>query len=178
MSTITQQQTAVPTGTFTADVVHSSLTFEVQYMGVATYGATVKDFTATLEDGVLTGSAPMRSLDIKEEAFYNHLLSPEFFDVDNHPEVSFSGAVAASGDGVEVDGEITIKGITRPATLRGTLVGPIADPHGNTRYGLKLETTIDRTAFGIEWNADMPDGTKALANDVTLQADLSLVEAA
>jgi polyisoprenoid-binding protein YceI len=120
----------------------------------------------------------MRSLDIKEEAFYNHLLSPEFFDVERHPEVSFSGALAAAGDGVEVDGEITIKGITRPAVLRGTLTGPVTDPYGNERYGLKLATTIDRTEFGIEWNADMPDGTNALADDVTLQADLSLVEAA
>jgi polyisoprenoid-binding protein YceI len=178
MSTITQQQTAIPTGTLTADVVHSSLAFEVQYMGVASYGATVKEFAATLADGVLSGSAPMESLDIKEEAFYNHLLSPEFFDAERHPDVSFSGTLAPSADGVEVDGEITIKGITRPAILRGTLTGPVTDPYGKTRYGLKLGATIDRTEFDILWNADMPDGTKALANEVTLTADLSLVEAA
>jgi len=177
MSTITQQ-TTIPTGTFNADGVHSKLTFEVQYMGVATFSAGVKDFSATLADGRLAGSAPMKSLDIKEEPFYNHLLSPEFFDAENHPEVSFSGVLAPAGDGVEVDGEITIKGITRPAILRGTLTGPVTDPYGNTRYGLKLETTIDRTEFDINWNADMPDGTKALANEVTLKADLSLVEAA
>jgi polyisoprenoid-binding protein YceI len=177
MSTITQQ-TTIPAGTFNADGVHSKLGFEVQYMGVATFSAGVKDFSATLADGKLAGSAPMKSLDIKEEPFYNHLLSPEFFDAESHPEVSFSGTLAEAGDGVEVDGEITIKGFTRPAILRGTLTGPVTDPYGNTRYGLKLETTIDRTEFDINWNADMPDGTKALANEVTLKADISLVEAA
>ena len=73
---------------------------------------------------------------------------------------------------------ITIKGVTRPATLTGTIVGPTADPYGNERYGLKLETAIDRTEFGITWNNDMPNGTKALADEVTLKADLSLVKAA
>ena len=65
-----------------------------------------------------------------------------------------------------------------PATLTGTIVGPKTDPYGNERYGLKLETTVDRTAFGITWNADMPNGTKALSDEVTLKADLSLVKAA
>jgi len=68
--------------------------------------------------------------------------------------------------------------VTRPATLSGTIVGPKTDPYGNERYGLKLETTIDRTEFGITWNNDMPNGTKALADEVTLKADLSLVKAA
>jgi polyisoprenoid-binding protein YceI len=62
--------------------------------------------------------------------------------------------------------------------LRGTLTGPLTDPYGNTRYGLELTTKIDRTEFGLNWNADMPDGTKALANEVTLKAELSLVAAA
>jgi polyisoprenoid-binding protein YceI len=176
--TTPRHEAAVPTGTFNADTVHSSLGFEVRYMGIAFFKGAVKDFDATLTDGKLAGSARIESLEVKDENLHAHLLAPDFFDAARHPEVSFSGEVVPAGDGVEVDGEITIKGITRPATLRGTLVGPIADPHGNTRYGLKLETTIDRTAFGIEWNADMPDGTKALANEVTLRAELSLVAAA
>ena len=68
--------------------------------------------------------------------------------------------------------------MTQPATLTGTIVGPVSDPYGNERYGLKLETSIDRTAFGLDWNNDMPNGTKALADEVTLKADLSLVKAA
>jgi polyisoprenoid-binding protein YceI len=179
MSTITQgQETAVPTGTFRTDAVHSALGFEVRYMGIALFKGAVADFDATLADGTLAGAARIESLETKDENLQAHLLSPEFFDADRHPEVTFSGALAPAAEGVEVDGEITIKGVTRPAVLRGTLTGPQTDPYGNTRYGLDLTATVDRTEFGLLWNADMPDGTKALANDVTLKAELSLVAAA
>ena len=176
---ITEQQTVLPTGTYNADRVHSSVAFEVEYMGIGAFGGSVSDFDAALEDGRLAGSARIESLETKDENLHAHLMSPEFFDAERHPVVSFSTETASvDGSNVELEGEITIKGITRPATLTGTLVGPTADPYGNERYGLKLETTIDRTEFGITWNADMPNGTKALSDEVTLKADLSLVKAA
>jgi polyisoprenoid-binding protein YceI len=179
VSTITETREAgIPTGTLRADPVHSSLGFEVRYMGIAFFKGAVQDFDATLADGALAGAARIESLETKDENLHAHLLAPEFFDAERHPEVTFAGDVVAAGKGVEVDGEITIKGVTRPAVLRGTLTGPLTDPYGNTRYGLQLETKIDRTEFGLLWNADMPDGTKALANEVTLKADLSLVAAA
>jgi polyisoprenoid-binding protein YceI len=182
MSTVTSRQTtepiAVPTGTLRADAVHSSLGFEVRYMGLALFKGAVKDFGASLVDGTLAGAARIASIETKDENLHAHLLSPDFFDAERHPEIAFSGEVVPAGSGVEVNGEITIKGVTRPATLRGTLTGPVGDPYGNVRYGLALETTIDRTEFGLAWNADLPDGTKALANDVTLKAELSLVAAA
>jgi len=165
---------SIPTGTWQADVVHSSVGFEVPYMGVATFSGAVKQFEATLADGELTGSAEIASVVTKDENLQAHLLSPEFFDAEQFPRVSFRGPVRADGAQVEVDGEITIKGITGPATLAGTITGPVTDPYGNERYGLALETTIDRTQFGITWNAPMPDGTNALADEVTLKADLSL----
>jgi polyisoprenoid-binding protein YceI len=164
--TVTEQNTvAIPTGTWTADRVHSSVGFEVPYMGVATFSGEVKDFEATLTDGRLSGSAQIASLVTKDENLQAHLLSPEFFDAERYPTV-------------ELDGEITIKGVTRPATLTGTITGPVTDPYGNERYGLSLVTAIDRTQFGITWNAPMPDGSNALADEVTLKADLSLVKAA
>ena len=179
MSIAEQQGTALPTGTYSVDRVHSSVAFEVEYMGIGAFGGTVKEFEATLEDGRLSGSARIESLETKDENLYAHLMSPEFFDAERHPVVSFStGRASREGSQVELEGEITIKGVTRPATLTGTIVGPNADPYGNERYGLKLETTIDRTEFGITWNNDMPNGTKALADEVTLKADLSLVKAA
>jgi polyisoprenoid-binding protein YceI len=178
MSIVEQQQTVVPEGTFEADPVHSSVSFEVQYMGVALFGATVGSFEAELADGRLSGSAQIASLESKDENLHAHLMAPDFFDAARYPTVSFSSDhVSSSGNEVEFEGEITIKGISRPATLRGTLTGPVGDPYGRTLYGLRLETAIDRTAFGITWNADMPDGSKALAEQVTLKADLSLVKA-
>jgi polyisoprenoid-binding protein YceI len=174
MSTITEQQTAVPAGTFAADTVHSSIGFEVPY-AVATFSGTVNDFEASLTDGTLTGSARIESIQTKEENLQAHLLSPEFFDAERHPVLSFSGDVDRDGDKVTVDGEITIKGISRPATLTGTIVGPAVDHFGKTRVGLKLETTIDRTEFDIKWNMPLPNGEPALSNEVTLKADLTLV---
>src|SRR5262249_41029210 len=159
MSTVTTpKNVAVPTGTFTVDPVHSSLGFEVRYMGIAFFKGAVKDFGASLADGRLAGTARIESLETKDENLHAHLLSPEFFDSERHPDVTFTGELAGAGDGVEVDGEITIKGVTRPAVLRGTLTGPQTDPYGNTRYGLELATTVDRAEFGLLWNADMPDG--------------------
>ena len=175
MSTITETQTGIPTGTWTADTVHSSVAFEVPY-AVATFGGEVTDFEARLEDGKLAGSARIESITIKEENLEAHLLSPEFFDAERHPVVSFSGELhRRDGDEVEVDGEITIKGISQPAILTGTIVGPAVDHFGATRVGLKLQTTVDRTAFDMKWNMPLPNGEPALSNEVTLRAELTLV---
>jgi polyisoprenoid-binding protein YceI len=174
MSTIEQQDTGIPTGTFQADTVHSSVGFEVPY-AVATFTGTVTEFEASLVDGHLKGSAKIESLQTKDENLQAHLLSPEFFDAERNPTVDFSGDLVREGDKARVEGEITLKGITKPVVLEGTIVGPAVDHFGATRVGLKLETTIDRTQFDMKWNMPLPNGEPALSNDVTLKADLTLV---
>jgi polyisoprenoid-binding protein YceI len=175
MSTIEQTKQGIPTGTWKADTVHSSVAFEVPY-AVATFGGEVTDFEASLEDGTLTGAAKIESIHVKEENLQAHLLSPEFFDAEKHPVVGFSGReITRDGDNVTIDGEITIKGISQPVTLTGTINGPAVDHFGATRVGLKLATTVDRTKFDINWNMPLPTGEPALANEVTLKADLTLV---
>jgi polyisoprenoid-binding protein YceI len=172
-STITE--TAIPTGTWKADTVHSSVAFEVPY-AVATFSGEVPDFEAILADGKLTGVAKITSLTVKDENLQAHLLSPEFFDAERHPEVRFEGSkLTRDGDNATLEGEITIKGITKPATLTGTITGPAIDHFGANRVGFKLETVIDRTEFDIKWNMPLPNGEPALANEVTLKADLTLV---
>ena len=170
MSTIEQQAT----GTFAADPVHSHVGFEVPY-AVATFSGEVPDFTAILVDGHLEGSAKIESIRLKDENLQAHVLSPEFFDAERHPVLTFSGDLNREGDKAMIDGEITIKGITQPATLAGTIVGPTVDHFGATRIGLTLETVVDRTAFDIKWNMPLPNGEPALGNEVTLKADLTLV---
>lgn len=177
MST-TIEQTAVPTGTWNADTVHSGLSFEVPY-AVATFSGDVTDFNVSLTDGTLTGAARIASLQVKDEGLATHLQSPEFFDAERHPELSFtSTAIRRNGDNVEIDGDITLKGVTKPVTLKGTITGPAVDHFGATRVGFKLETVIDRTEFDIKWNMPLPNGEPALANEVTLKADLTLVQQA
>jgi polyisoprenoid-binding protein YceI len=151
------------------------VTFEVPY-AVATFSGAVTDFEATLADGRLTGVARIASISVKDENLEAHLLSPEFFDAERHPEVRFTTeTIRRNGDQLEVEGQITIKGITKPTTLHGTIVGPTVDHFGKNRVGLSLETTIDRTAFDMNWNMPLPSGEPALANEVTLKADLTLV---
>jgi polyisoprenoid-binding protein YceI len=170
MSTIEQQAT----GTFVSDPVHSHVGFEVPY-AVATFSGEVTDFAASLADGRLEGSAKIESIQLKDENLQAHVLSPEFFDAERHPVLTFSGDLERDGDKATIDGEITIKGITQPATLAGTIVGPTVDHFGATRIGLQLETVVDRTAFDIKWNMPLPNGEPALGNEVTLKADLTLV---
>jgi polyisoprenoid-binding protein YceI len=174
-TTIEQQQTVAPSGTWQADPVHSSVGFAVKYLAVATFTGELKTFEASLADGTLSGKAPVASIEVKDENLYGHLQAPEFFDAERHPELAFSGREVGAG---HFEGELTIKGVTKPVTLEGTVTGPVIDPYGNERIGLRLITVVDRTQFGLDWNAPLPAGGFALANDVTITADLSLVKAA
>jgi polyisoprenoid-binding protein YceI len=175
MTTIEQTEQAIPTGTWQADTVHSGVSFEVPY-AVATFSGEVPDFEASLADGVLTGIGRIASIQVKDEALQAHLLSPEFFDAERHPELRFvSNGISRDGDKIELDGELTMKGITKPVTLTGTITGPAVDHFGANRVGLSLQAVVDRTDFDINWNMPLPNGEPALANEVTLKADLTLV---
>jgi polyisoprenoid-binding protein YceI len=171
MSTTTQ---AVPTGTWTVDKVHSNVGFAVDYMA-GTFTGSFSDFDAEASDGVLKGSAKVASVQVKDENLVAHLQSPDFFDAERYPELSFeSKAIEADADQLKIDGEITIKGHTEPVEITGVLTEPFDDPFGGTRFGLKLEATVDRDKFGVSWNNPLPSGEPALSNEVTIIADLQL----
>ena len=178
MSVATQQQ--LPTGTWQVDKVHSSAGFAVKHMVVSTFRGRFEDFDATLEvaeDGAakLVGVVRADSIVVKDENLGAHLKSPEFFDVERYPELRFeSTSITLVGDDLSVDGELTIKGKTHPVQGRGKFVGPHEDIAGGTKVGLALETVVDRTKFGLEWNAPLPKGGFALANEVALQIELEL----
>src|SRR4051794_29855272 len=168
-------------GTYTADPVHSSFGFAVRYQGVSLFKGTLSEVEAKLADGRLDGSAKVESISIRTpDQFRQHVLSAEFFDAANHPEVTFTSSdLDLREDGTAtVQGELTIKGITRPVAAAGTWIAPTADAFGSTRGHLNLEAVIDRTEFEMNWNAPLPSGGMALANEVTLTVELSLVEQA
>ena len=77
---------------------------------------------------------------------------------------------------VAVPGELSIKGITKPVQLTGSINGPLVDPYGRKRVNVRLETTVDRSAFGLDWNVPLPSGEPALAQDVTLDAELGFIK--
>jgi polyisoprenoid-binding protein YceI len=176
MSTITTEQ-SIPTGTWTLDTVHSTVGYAVRHSGVSLFKGTVGSFEAALADGTIRGSADVSSITVNDENLQGHLLSPDFFDVERTPRVTFeSTSITRDGDELTVEGELEIRGVKQPITLTGTISGPVAGPAGD-KLGLSLETVIDRTSFGIVWNMELPGGGFILDNEVTLTANLELGKA-
>jgi polyisoprenoid-binding protein YceI len=181
MSTTAEQTTSIPTGTWGLDPIHSDVGFAVAYSGSGTFRGGFKEIDAKLVDGKLEGLAKVASVDIGEPQLAGHLQTPDFFDVEQHPELRFnSKAIERNGDEVTVDGELTLRGVTKPVTITGTVVGPTTDigMDGNIqRIAFDLETKVDRRDFGIDWNRELPGGGEALANTVKITANLALVQA-
>jgi polyisoprenoid-binding protein YceI len=182
MSITTDTRQAVPVGTWALDPVHSTIGFEIAYLGGAFRGQ-FREVAAKLEakgdTPVLTGSAKVASADLKDENLTAHIQAPDFFDAERYPELSFeSSEIDRAGDQVTVRGGITIKGVEKPVELTGTIAEPVTDPYGGERLSAKLETTIDRTEFGINWNAPLPNGSPGLGDEVRLTADLFFVKEA
>jgi polyisoprenoid-binding protein YceI len=175
-----QAQSTIPTGSWQSDPVHSSVGFAVKHV-VGTFRGTFNDFDATLGNASgsprLAGRAKVESVQVKEENLYAHLLSPEFFDAEQHPEIIFeSKRISRDGDRVEVEGELTVKGVTKPVTARGEIAGPAPGPDENDRIGIDLETIVDRHDFGLDWQMDLPGGGKTLGDDVTLTVHVELIK--
>lgn len=168
-------------GTYNADPIHSSFGFGVRYQGVSLFKGTLGEVEAKLIDGRLEGSAKVESISITTpDQFRQHVLGGDFFDADNHPEVTFTSSdLDLREDGTAtVRGELTIRGISRPVEATGTWIAPQPDAFGSTRGHIELEAVIDRTEWDMNWNMDLPSGGKVLSNDVHLTVELSLVEQA
>jgi polyisoprenoid-binding protein YceI len=167
---------ALPTGSWSADTVHSTVGFAVPYLA-GTFQGTFSDFEARLSDGALRGTAEVGSIQVKDPTLETHLQSPEFFDAERFPQLSFEAReINRSGDELNIAGELTLKGHTEAVEIQGHITDPAPDPYGGERFGLQLETTVDRTKFGINWNNPLPSGDPALANDVTIIVDLQLAK--
>jgi polyisoprenoid-binding protein YceI len=182
MTTIANDTQTLPAGDWQADAAHSRVEFSLEYMG-GTFRGSFSPFEARLEvdeDGqaTLTGLARAENVRVQDENLEAHLLSPEFFDAERTPELRFqANDLRREGETIEASGELTVRGQSSPVELRGTIRGPLTDPYGRERIGVTFETTVDRTAFRLNWNAPLADGAPALANDVKLSAELYLVEA-
>jgi polyisoprenoid-binding protein YceI len=164
-------------GTWQLNPVHSSATFSVKFV-VATFRGTFDEITATIDDDVLNGSVNVASVKVKDSNLNGHLLSPDFFDAERYPAITFrSDPLMLEGEELSVDGDLTIKGVTKRVHAKGTVAGPSVDHMGSTRLGFSLETMIDRTDFGILFNAPVPGGGNALSDEVTLTVELEFMKA-
>jgi polyisoprenoid-binding protein YceI len=175
-------QSKLPVGSWKVDPTHSTASFAVKHMVVATFRGSFEKIDATLtvgEDGAgqLVGVVDAGSIAVKDENLQAHLGSPDFFDTERYPELRFaSKAIRRDGEQLVIDGELTIKDHTHAVEARGTITDPHETLGGAVKIGVTLETVIDRTQFGLEWNAPLPKGGFALANDVKLTVELELAQ--
>ncbi len=175
---------SIPTGTYNVDPAHSSVGFEVRHMGIATVRGAFKKFEGTVDATgaapVLQGSVEVATVDTNDPQRDGHLASAEFFDSENHPTIAFHSNTGEALDAgqIRLDGEITIKGITKPIELTGVVAEGGTDPWGNERIGLELSAVIDRREFDLKWNQTLPNGNLLVSNEVKLLLSVSAVKAA
>ena len=181
MSTIV---TAVPTGTWTVDPVHSSVEFQVKHMGIATVRGNFGSFAGTLgisESGATArGTVEVESIDTGEPQRDAHLRSPDFFDAENNPQLTFVSTAIEALDDEEfrITGDLTMHGITKEITLHAEYQGTDIDPWGNERVGLEVTGQLNRSDWDMKFNQMLGSGNMMVSDKVKLTLDVSAVKAA
>lgn len=169
---------------WTLDPAHSQIQFSVKHMGISTVRGTFGQFTGSIEDdnGVVkhvTVDIDVASLDTGNGQRDDHLRSPDFFDAAAFPKATFVlTAFDRNGDDVTATGDLTIRGITKPVTLKGEVGGPAKDPWGNQKVSAELETKISRKEWGLVWNVALEAGGVLVSDEVKLRIDVQAAPAA
>jgi len=155
----------LPTGTYTLDPAHSKVGFEVVHLVVATVDGQFRTATATLDlkgdpaKSQVTAEIEIASIDTGNPKRDEHLRSGDFFDAAKFPKMTFkSTKIGLKGDKLTVEGELTLKGVTKPVTLEGRYRGAVADGWGNEKVGASLRGSINRQDFGVAWNKAVEAG--------------------
>ncbi len=183
--TSTQTQVQIPgyiAGTWDIDPTHSTVGFSVRHMMVSKVRGYFRDFSGvvvTAEDpaqSTVTATIDLGSIDTRQEQRDAHIRSADFFDVENHPQMTFrSTAVRPEGADWFVDGELTVKGNTKPVTLALELNGFGPDAYGGTRAGFSAKTEISRAAFGVDIQMPMDGGGVVVGDKVTVELEIEAV---
>ena len=169
-------------GTWDIDPVHSDVSFTVRHMMVSKVRGRFGSFSGQIATGEeITGSSvtatiDATSIDTNNEQRDNHIRSADFFDVANHPEWTFVSTGVREDDGdVLLDGELTIKGVTRPVVLALQVEGFGPDPFGGTRAGFSATTTINRNDFGVDISMPLDGGGVVVGDNVTINLEIEAV---
>ncbi len=174
-------ETATAAGVWVVDKIHSSVRYEIAHNGTAAYRGSFEDVDGKLEygeDGVkLTGVVKLASNDLKDEQQRGHVLSPDFFDAERYPEATYeSSDVQINGREVTITGGLTLKGQTREVTVTGTIGEPGPNLGGTETIAVHLSATINRQDWGVSWNAELPNGSQVLGDEVKIEVVLELVQ--
>jgi polyisoprenoid-binding protein YceI len=176
-------ETLLPTGTWKVDPVHSSVEFQVKHLGIATVKGQFNKFEGTLEVGAegarAYGTVEVESVDTREPQRDAHLRSADFFEAETYPEIAFkSNAITPIDDEeFEIEGDLTIHGVTRSVTFQAALEGTETDLQGNDRVGVSARGQINRSDFDIKFNAALGSGNVVVSDKVKILLDVSAVRA-
>jgi polyisoprenoid-binding protein YceI len=185
MSLQTITAPAIASGTWNADAAHSKVGFAVKHMGIATVRGEFLEFEGTLEIGEDLASSSARmaikvgSVDTNEPQRDAHLRSPDFFDAEQYPELSFESTSieALDEETLRITGELTLHGVSDEVVLHAEIQGTDIDPWGNERLGLEITGQISRGDYGMKFNQALGSGNMLVADKVKLALDISAVKA-
>lgn len=165
-------------GTWTLDPMHSEITFSVRHLAISKVKGSFEKFDVTVEttsnplDTKLTASIDVSSVNTRQKDRDNHLRTSDFFAIDEHPTIEFvSTGVRQNGDEWLLDGDLTMRGVTKTVTFRGEFGGVTTNGYGQTVAGAEFTTKINRHDFGVSWNAALEAGGLTLGEDVTVTID-------
>jgi polyisoprenoid-binding protein YceI len=169
---------------YTIDPTHSQVGFAVKHLVISTVRGRFTEFTAEADvasddptTGSLSATIQATSVDTGVADRDNHLRSPDFFDVQNHPTITFkSTSIEARGDSdYAVTGDLTVHGVTRPVTLAAEIEGPTDTPFGDRRFGISAKGKINRSDFGLSYSQALETGGLVVAEEVRLELEAELV---
>ena len=167
-------------GTYAIDNSHTRLGFAVRHMAVSKVRGEFTDFSGVIEiaedpaDSKVSVTIQAKSVGTKDENRDNHLRTNDFFDVENHPVWTFTSTAIRPVTGTEfqVDGDLTIRGVTKQVTLDTTFEGVVQDPYGMHRVGFSATTTINRDDFGVSFNAALETGGLVVSKKVDIDIEV------
>jgi len=170
------------TGTYTIDPTHSNVEFAVKHMMITTVKGRFGDVKGTVEipetgEPKADVTIGVASIDTRVEARDNHLRSPDFFNVEQYPEMRFVSTKAQkTDDGYKLTGDLSLHGVTRAVTLNVVEEGAGVDPWGNQKIAFSATGKFNRSDFGLNWNAALETGGVLVSDEVKLSIDAQLVK--
>lgn len=174
--------------TYKIDASHSEITFKVKHLMISTVTGKFDQFDATLEkqdDADLTSAkisfeADIASINTNNEQRDGHLKSPDFFNSEEHPKLSFvsTSIEKKSEEEYNVNGDLTIRGVTKPVQLKVDYNGEIVDPWGMSRAGFEINGKINRQEYGLTWSALTEAGGVVVSDEVKLHLNIEMVKQA
>lgn len=177
---------AMTTTKWKVDPAHSEVQFKVKHLMITTVTGYFKKFdleVETEEENEFANArkihftADINSIDTNNSQRDTHLKSGDFFDAENHPQITFEGKhFEKDGDGHKLHGDLSIRGVTKPIELDVEFAGIVVDPYGNTKAGFTVEGKISRKEFGLTWNAVTEAGQVVVSNDIRIHCEIQLVK--